>query len=126
MNDRWFTPTSARRTLGRIRPTVEKLYRIYQELEFRRPAEIVSDDRVEPLYFTMLDRLVQGLDDLVGQGVHVGDLKQGLLDFPASRDGRPVMLCWRVGEPGLQFWHELEDGFDRRRVDENGPWDELD
>jgi hypothetical protein len=125
MKDSWFTPASARRTLQRIRPTVEKLYRIYQELEYRRPSEIGSDERVEPLYFSMLDRLVRGLDELAGQGLQVGGLKQGLLDFPASRDGRPVMLCWRVGEPALQFWHELDDGCDRRRVDENGPWDEL-
>jgi hypothetical protein len=126
MKDRWFTPASARRTLAHIRPTVERLYRIYQELEFRRPTEIASDERVEPLYFRLLDRLVRGLDRLTDQGVHVGDLRQGLLDFPSQRDGRPVMLCWRVGESGLDFWHELEDGADRRRVDENGPWDPVD
>ncbi len=125
MSERWFTPNSARRTLDRIRPTVEKLYRLYQEMEYRRPTEIACDERVEPLYFTMLDRLVRGLEELAHEGLRVEDLKQGMLDFPAFRAGRPVMLCWRVGEPGLQFWHELEDGFDRRRVDENGPWDDL-
>ena len=94
-------------------------------MEYRRPTEIACDERVEPLYFTMLDRLVRGLEELAHEGLRVEDLKQGMLDFPAFRAGRPVMLCWRVGEPGLQFWHELEDGFDRRRVDENGPWDDL-
>jgi hypothetical protein len=125
MSDRCFTPTTARRTLGRIRRTAERLHRIYQELELRRPLEINSDERVEPLYFGMVDRLVRGLDELVGEGVLVTDLKHGMLDFPALLAGRPVMLCWRVGEPGVLFWHEPDQGFDRRRVDENAPWDEL-
>jgi len=47
-----------------------------------------------------------------------------MLDFPAYRDGRPVLLCWKVGEVSVRFWHEPGQGFDRRRVDENGPWDE--
>jgi hypothetical protein len=125
MSERWFTPASARRTLRRIRPVVEKLHRLFRELEYRRPAHIGCDDRVEPLYYSMLEKLVRGLEELRGEGVRTDDLRQGMLDFPAYRDGRPVLLCWRVGEPALQFWHEPGDGCDRRRVDDGGPWDKL-
>jgi hypothetical protein len=37
------------------------------------------------------------------------------VDFPAERDGRPVYLCWRLGEPSVQFWHEIDAGFVGRR-----------
>ncbi len=41
---------------------------------------------------------------------------QGLVDFYALRDGRPVFLCWRYGEEGIRYWHELESGFAGRRT----------
>ena len=30
-------------------------------------------------------------------------------------DGRPVLLCWRLGEPEVQFWHEVDAGYAGRR-----------
>ncbi len=26
-------------------------------------------------------------------------------------DGRPVYLCWKLGEPEVMHWHDLEAGF---------------
>jgi len=42
--------------------------------------------------------------------VIVRDLDRGLVDFPALRDGREVYLCWTVGEPSVQHWHDLDAG----------------
>ena len=36
---------------------------------------------------------------------------EGLVDFPSELDGRPVYLCWKLGEPEIQFWHEVDAGF---------------
>ena len=30
---------------------------------------------------------------------------RGLVDFPAVIDGEPALLCWRVGEERIGFWH---------------------
>jgi len=49
------------------------------------------------------------------QGVLIKDLDQGLIDFPAERDGRVVMLCWRLGEESISYWHEYDGGFPGRR-----------
>lgn len=118
----WFTPASARRTLEGLRPAVEALHRLFVEMESRRPPSPGSDSRVDPQYYAMLDTLVRGLRRLRRAGLRVDDLGRGLLDFPALYDGRPVLLCWRVGEPALDFWHEPGDGAHRRRVDDAGPW----
>lgn len=123
MNCRFFTLPAARRTLRRIRPTAERLHRLYRELDRRRPPEIDGDSRVDPLYFTMLRRLVVGIARLDREGLKADDLRRGVLNFPALRDGRPVLLCWRVGEPSLAYWHEPHAaGCARRPVDEDGPW----
>jgi hypothetical protein len=48
-------------------------------------------------------------------GVQVKDLEQGLLDFPAAMDGRTVLLCWKLGEKEIGYWHSEEDGFAGRK-----------
>jgi len=40
----------------------------------------------------------------------------GLIDFVGLRDGREVYLCWKYGEDSIQFWHEIEAGFQGRRL----------
>ena len=39
----------------------------------------------------------------------------GLVDFPSMMDGRVVYLCWKLGEPEILFWHEVEEGFAGRQ-----------
>ena len=48
-------------------------------------------------------------------GVVVRHLDSGLLDFPHEKDGRVVYLCWRPPEERVEFWHEVDAGFDGRR-----------
>jgi hypothetical protein len=39
-----------------------------------------------------------------------------LIDFPAMRDGRVVLLCWQLGEgEKIEWWHEVEEGFAGRQ-----------
>ena len=42
------------------------------------------------------------------------DVDQGLIDFYGLVDGRVVFLCWRLGENGVSFWHEVTDGYTGR------------
>ena len=48
-------------------------------------------------------------------GVQVKDLEKGLLDFPCMVDGQTVLLCWKLGEKEIGFWHTAEDGFAGRK-----------
>lgn len=55
------------------------------------------------------------LAELTALGVECKSPEIGLVDFPAERDGRTVLLCWRLGEPSVQFWHEVDAGFAGRQ-----------
>jgi hypothetical protein len=48
-------------------------------------------------------------------GAIVKDVDEGLVDFPSLRDGEEVLLCWRVGEDEIGWWHRPDDGFAGRR-----------
>jgi hypothetical protein len=50
-----------------------------------------------------------------GKAIVVRDIEQGLIDFPARRDGNDIYLCWRVGEDAVEFWHDTGTGFAGRQ-----------
>ena len=82
----------------------------------------VAESRSDEFTATLreLEGCVKDLDDL---GVQVKDLDAGLLDFPALREGEEVLLCWKVGEDAVEWWHREEDGYaGRKPID----WDEED
>jgi hypothetical protein len=53
--------------------------------------------------------------ELEGLGLVVRDPSSGLVDFPAVRDGQNVFLCWRLGEPAVEWFHPPEAGFAGRQ-----------
>ena len=55
------------------------------------------------------------MNEIHGRGAIVKDLDEGLVDFPARREGEEILLCWRLGEDDVAFWHGLEEGFAGRR-----------
>jgi hypothetical protein len=126
MNDCHFTPASARQALQAIRRAAERLCEIYHKLEKSCPCSIQSDERVEPAYFSLVQELHAFLGEIGASGVRVKDLKRGLLEFPARRGGRPVLLSWEVGEPSIGYWHEVDGDLEGRRpIDDDGPWEEA-
>jgi hypothetical protein len=48
-------------------------------------------------------------------GAQIKSLEEGLLDFPAKRGDEDVLLCWKLGEDEIGFWHPVEEGFAGRR-----------
>jgi hypothetical protein len=127
---RYFTPEEANEALVRVRPLAEEMVQARQELgrahehraELERkiagngggiePSRLVgANEAVERAAESVL-RCVEGIREL---GAIVKDVEAGLLDFPALRAGEEVLLCWRVGEDAIAWWHGLEDGFAGRR-----------
>ena len=56
----------------------------------------------------------QILQEFRRRQIQVKDLRRGLLDFPALRNGREVFLCWEKDEDDIEFWHDLETGYGGR------------
>lgn len=68
------------------------------------------------IYVRALGSLVEGATELEALGVQLKDYGRGLIDFPAMRDGRVVLLCWELGEGDrIEWWHDLEAGYAGRQ-----------
>ena len=64
-------------------------------------------------------QLKHTLDRIQEYGCQVKDLAMGLIDFPTLYRGEEVLLCWKLGEQGITWWHGLEDGFrGRKKIDQ--------
>jgi len=61
------------------------------------------------------DRLREYVLELQALGVEPKNGPEGLVDFPTFVHGRPAYLCWKLGEPEVAFWHDLEAGFAGRQ-----------
>ena len=130
MEERYFTVEEANEALGEVRPLTEELVghrRALVELQERQSvltARIAGNGgNVEPHELEdvqeRLDEEVAGIARCVARihelGGLVKDLDDGLVDFPATHEGQEILLCWRLGEDEIAFWHGLDEGFSGRK-----------
>jgi len=60
-------------------------------------------------------RLQEYVEELRHLGVEPKNGPDGLVDFPSLLDDRVVYLCWKLGEPEVAHWHEVDAGFAGRQ-----------
>jgi hypothetical protein len=127
---RYFTPDEASAELDEIRPLVEQLVshrREQQALQAKRAELAVkiagNGGGIDSQALAELEEAEQrervGIASCVnaihGRGAIVKDIDEGLVDFPALRQGEEILLCWRLGEDEVAHWHGLEEGFAGRK-----------
>jgi hypothetical protein len=65
------------------------------------------------------EALTDQLDRIRALGGQVKDVETGLVDFPSTRGDEEILLCWKLGEKRVGFWHSVEGGYGARRpIDE--------
>ena len=128
---KFFSPERANALLPKLAPLVDELLAKRRELAIKllesdpalQHAERPQAPRLAgvrspfppPIFGELkieIHRLIQRIESL---GCIVKDIDLGLVDFPSSRDGDPIYLCWKFGEPVVAYWHGPEGGFAGRR-----------
>jgi hypothetical protein len=129
---RLFTPEEANATLVRLRPLLERLVEERRALaehagRLQAAQGVVAGNggRIDAGRIAALQEAVARsaaevaalVDELQRAGVQVKDLDRGLVDFPARhpKSGETVLLCFELGEPAVEHWHDLEEGFAGRK-----------
>jgi hypothetical protein len=127
---RHFTPEEANDALAEVGPLVERMvaHRRAHSEALERQEELEARIRgngggIPPAQLAdaaaEVERearsLAQVIDEIGEHGAEVKDLDEGLIDFPALRRGETVLLCWKLGEDRIRYWHTVEDGFAGRQ-----------
>ena len=122
-----FTVEEANRTLPLVRRIVSDVVRDYwrwqekvREFEAAALSRTIDqpNEEADRLEREALD-IAREIDGYVGEveqlGVQMKGFDTGLVDFPGEIDGRPVLLCWQLGEESVQYWHDEQAGFAGRQ-----------
>lgn len=127
---RTFTPEEANEALVELRPIVEQMVQHRRKLT---AAQLLQAELVTRIAGNGGDMAPSDLQDAAGAiqreanaisecaerihaaGVEVKSLEEGLLDFPARRGDEVVLLCWKLGEDEINYWHRVDEGFAGRK-----------
>jgi hypothetical protein len=110
---------------GNVREREQRLSALRRGSSGKHPQGDPYSEEVEQIR-TELEKDVEKLEgfveELVELGVEFKDPVMGLVDFPGHLNGQDVYLCWKLGEPAVEFWHTHDAGFQgRQRFDESTP-----
>ena len=125
----FFSPEKANALIPVLAPLIEELWTKRRELAIKlleqdpalrnvrgRAGASTAERRGESRRTTELKaEVVRTINRIEAYGCVMKDIDLGLLDFPALRDGRPVFLCWKAGEPTIAHWHGTDESFVDRK-----------
>jgi hypothetical protein len=90
----------------------------FQERVMMMGGVVVDRDRVLEAR-TQRDSIAGKLRVAIEQVQEIGclikDLEIGLVDFPTVFRGSEVYLCWKLGEPAIEYWHGVDEGYRGRK-----------
>ncbi|MGD8867034.1 MAG: DUF2203 domain-containing protein [Gemmatimonadales bacterium] len=118
---KYFTVEEANRTLPLVRRVVSDIVSTHRRLvdlagEYRAQA---ADKDVSAVRRVEIERELSDLSETVNAfireltdiGVLFKGFENGLVDFYAKLDGRPIFLCWKLGEESVEWFHDLNAGY---------------
>ena len=129
--DRYFTLEEAAGMVGEVQQAFEQAHIelgeirdqiiLYKRIQLSREqrGEIPSEQESEVLALKW-DAFEQAFNKwiqyFIDRGIIIRDLDRGLIDFPyRTQDGEEFLLCWQLGEDGLFYFHDLQEGFAGRK-----------
>ena len=125
---KYFTVEEANKALPLVKAIVSDIVKQFQVVnELKRRLSALTIEHRQPSSDPYSEELAQSqaeleteegkletfIDELTRLGVELKS-HEGLCDFYSKMDGREVYLCWRLGEPEVMHWHELDAGFSGR------------
>jgi len=123
MAEKLFTLEEANKMLPALREVVSLLRERMGWLSSNKPAvpylieeyKIPRETMVPVAYFQSLLQVRNALGTVESLGCQLKDIERGLVDFPAKLSGREILLCWRLGEESIGYYHDLRSGYEGRR-----------
>ena len=118
-----FTPDQATKMLPLVKSITKDVQAYWDKLVVLR-TEIESafkKNNIEAPSFLrdelnhLVDKTNAYIQEVESLGLYVAEFKRGIINFPSIRDGRKVLLSWKMDEDVVEFWHELDETIDSRR-----------
>jgi hypothetical protein len=128
--ERTFTLEEASEALVELRPIVERMVEHRRNLTAAQALQLELVNRIAGNGGDMMPSdlreaaeaiqreaaaIAECAERITAVGAQIKSLEDGLLDFPARRGDEVVLLCWKLGEDEIGYWHSAEEGFAGRK-----------
>ncbi len=122
---RYYDITAANDRLGELRAVLRALRDdrdsvARSQLRLARLRDAAGDhhaelEREQERVVAAVHRMEAAVRQIDAWDISLRDIGSGLVDFPALANGRPIWLCWKLGEGEIAWWHDHETGLAGRR-----------
>ena len=121
---KYFTLEEAKGILPKVEKLVKKLLQLKAAIltissiditYYSDEEELINLTRSNKEFHRLSFKFYKTLEDFNKIGCILKDLDYGLVDFYSQHNRKDILLCWRIGEPDIEYWHDLESGFTGRR-----------
>ncbi|HTV74249.1 MAG TPA: DUF2203 domain-containing protein [Candidatus Acidoferrales bacterium] len=129
---KFFSPEKANALIPKVAPLIDELLNKRRDLAIkllesdpalRLPPPMIRSSRLAgvrspfppPRFGELKSEIVRLIHRIESLGCIVKDIDLGLVDFPSTRRGEPMYLCWKAGEARVTHWHALDEGFEDRK-----------
>lgn len=117
MPERLYSVDEANALLPQLQPVLERIRQTESVIANDRGLAAVREKASQngggtPTLKTLAAsrQLQKDLTQIAEWGIILRDPSIGLIDFLHQREGKTVCLCWKLGEPRVEWWHPIETG----------------
>jgi len=128
MSHRYFTLAQANKTLPLVRRIVSDITALHPKWrDLVHNFELIAasarpewGESAEQLALrNQIDGVAREINDYLRELEAIGcvfkGFEEGLVDFYGKLDGKDILWCWKLGEPEISHWHDVEAGFAGRQ-----------
>ncbi len=122
MAETFYNVDEANGLIPKLKPLLERIRKTQEELAKDKTVAAVREKAAQNggglpgrQLSTLTKTLEADMRQLEEWGIVLRDPAIGLIDFLHKREGETVFLCWKLGEPRVEWWHPLETGIAGRQ-----------
>jgi hypothetical protein len=121
---KYLTLDEAQKLVPEVRKRILKVMRLNQAIEMLSEIEIAYYDEVESAFseikfnkkfHSLCLRLFSELESLMEMGAVLDDIEKGTVNFYSISKGKPLVLCWNLGDKHIRYWREIDEDLSERK-----------
>jgi len=121
---KYLTIEEAQRLVPEVRRRILNVIKLNKAIEMISEIEIVYDDEMESMFseikfnrkfHSLCYSMFSHLESLMKRGAYLDNLDFGTVKFFSIHNGKPVILCWRIGDRHIKYWHNIDEDFTEKK-----------
>lgn len=121
---KFITLEDAQKLVPEVRRRLLKVMKLSKAIELLSEIEISYYDDYEEMsseisfnkkFHNLCSKLFTELESLMERGAVLDDMDCGTVNFNIVHNGKPVVLCWQMGDKHIKYWRETDEDFSEKK-----------